>query len=103
MSWGTSPGKHHPEGPKANQTSTYTLDRSMGTDHGAANNVYVIGDRLKKPGMYNGTTDLSDLDAGDVRHKVDFRSIYAELLDHWLDTDHTAILRNTFEKTRLIS
>lgn len=76
---------------------------SMGTDHGAANNVYLIGDRLARPGVYNGPTELHQLDDGDVMYRIDFRQIYAELLDRWLDTDHSAILRSTFEQTALIS
>ena len=39
-----------------------------GTDHGAANNVFVIGNRLKTPGFYNDLVSLSDLDDnGDLK------------------------------------
>jgi len=33
-----------------------------GTDHGAANNVFVIGKNLKKPGLYNEAPNLLNLD-----------------------------------------
>ncbi|MEL6989309.1 MAG: DUF1501 domain-containing protein, partial [Bacteroidota bacterium] len=37
---------------------------SGGTDHGTANNVYVMGGDLKKPGIFNQGPDLKNLDNG---------------------------------------
>jgi uncharacterized protein (DUF1501 family) len=69
---------------------------SGGTDHGTANNVFIIGKNLKKKGFINQTPDLSKLDAGDLIHDVDFRSIYATILKNWLDTNGDAILNKKF-------
>jgi uncharacterized protein (DUF1501 family) len=64
-----------------------------GTDHGAANNLFLIGGRLKQPGMFNEAPDLLNLDEnGDLIYTVDFRSIYANILENWLDADPAKIL-----------
>ena len=69
-----------------------------GTDHGAANNLFVIGKNLKKPGLYNNSPDLTDLDKnGDLKYTIDFRSVYATLLDQWLDASHSKVLGSSFE------
>lgn len=65
---------------------------SNGTDHGTANNVYLIGNKLRTPGIFNESPNLLDLDAGDLKYSIDFRTIYASLLQQWLQTDSSAIL-----------
>ncbi len=72
---------------------------SNGTDHGTANNVFVIGGKLKKAGVYNEVPNLSKLDAnGDLIHTVDFRSVYATILNNWLMVNDTTILNGDFDK-----
>ena len=74
-----------------------------GTDHGAANNVFVIGEDLKTKGFYNDAPNLSKLDKnGDLIHTVDFRSIYATVLDQWLQVDDVSILNKSFSKLDFI-
>lgn len=75
---------------------------SGGTDHGKANNVFLIGNKLTKPGFYSPPTDLSRLDEGDVPFQTDFREIYASILDRWLGADDVAILRRKFSKPKLV-
>ena len=70
---------------------------SGGTDHGTANNLFVIGKNLKKKGFINGTPDLSKLDQGDLIHDVDFRSVYATILDKWLSTSSGSVLNAQFK------
>lgn len=67
---------------------------SNGTDHGTANQVFLIGNNLKKTGVYNNPPNLSDLDEGDLKFSVDFKNIYATLLKKWLNTDEQNILGN---------
>jgi uncharacterized protein (DUF1501 family) len=68
-----------------------------GTDHGAANNVFVMGKNLKKAGVYNNLASLSDLDGnGDLKYEIDFRTIYATILSKWLKADDTKILNSSF-------
>jgi uncharacterized protein (DUF1501 family) len=69
-----------------------------GTDHGTANNVYVIGGALKQKGILNPLSNLSDLENGDLKHQLDFRSIYATLLDNWIGFDQKIVLGRSFEK-----
>ncbi|RYY85846.1 MAG: DUF1501 domain-containing protein, partial [Chitinophagaceae bacterium] len=43
---------------------------SGGTDHGTANNMFLLSGGLKEKGILNELPNLSDLDEGDLRHKV---------------------------------
>ena len=65
---------------------------SGGTDHGTANNMFLLSGGLKQKGLINELPDLSDLDEGDLRHKVDFKAVYATILEKWLGADDEAIL-----------
>jgi uncharacterized protein (DUF1501 family) len=65
---------------------------SGGTDHGTANNMFIISGGLKQKGMLNPMPDLSDLSDGDLKYQVDFRDIYATVLNKWLSADDQAIL-----------
>lgn len=67
---------------------------SRGTDHGTANNVYFIGGKLKKAGIFNEAPNLGDLDKGDLIYSVDFRNIYATILKKWLNVNPNPILGN---------
>lgn len=69
---------------------------SKGTDHGTANNLFLMSGRLKKSGILNEGPDLSTLDKGDLIYKVDFRSVYATILDNWLESKHSNILNKQF-------
>lgn len=64
---------------------------SLGTDHGKACPMWVIGDGVKG-GLYGGSPDLTNLDSGDLRMTTDFRSVYATLLGGWLGADASAVL-----------
>lgn len=74
-----------------------------GTDHGAANNIFVIGKNLKKPGFYNEASNLLDLDNNqDIKYTVDFRSVYATILDRWLRVNDQNVLDKSFSKLDFI-
>ncbi|MEW6470536.1 MAG: DUF1501 domain-containing protein [Bacteroidota bacterium] len=75
---------------------------SNGTDHGTAGNMFLFGSKLKKAGVFNGSPDLDDLDEGDLKFKVDFRSVYATVLDKWLGVSDSKILNKDFSKLDLI-
>ncbi|HMU78102.1 MAG TPA: DUF1501 domain-containing protein, partial [Bacteroidia bacterium] len=68
---------------------------SRGTDHGTANVMMLFGGQLKKQGIYNDAPDLNDLDAGDLKYKVDFREVYATVLNKWLNVDNKLILADS--------
>jgi uncharacterized protein (DUF1501 family) len=70
---------------------------SGGTDHGTANNMFLIGGALKQKGIINPMPDLNDLDEGDLKYKIDFKTVYATVLKNWLDADDTAILGRRYD------
>ncbi|WP_426493280.1 DUF1501 domain-containing protein [Hymenobacter sp. 102] len=71
---------------------------SNGTDHGTANNVLLLGGGLKQKGILNAAPDLANLQDGDLRHQLDFRSLYATVLHDWLEADDTAVLGSRFAR-----
>ena len=75
---------------------------SNGTDHGTANNLYLMGGNLQKAGFYNAGPNLSDLDKGDLKYEIDFRKIYATILEDWLDADASSILTGGLGKLSLV-
>ncbi|MFY0653412.1 MAG: DUF1501 domain-containing protein [Cyclobacteriaceae bacterium] len=76
---------------------------SGGTDHGSGNVSYLIGSKLSRPGLFNPLPDLENLDKGDIKYNVDFRRIYATILEDWLSADSNRILGNRFDKLSLFS
>jgi uncharacterized protein (DUF1501 family) len=63
--------------PEANET---------GTDHGAGGIAWVMGSRAN-PGILSDYPSLTDFDAErNLKVTVDFRSVYASLLEQWLGT-----------------
>jgi len=75
---------------------------SGGTDHGTANNMFLIGGGLKEKGVLNEGPDLLHLKDGDLQYKVDFKSVYATLLGNWLGADDTAILKAKYEHLNFV-
>ncbi len=75
---------------------------SNGTDHGTANNILVYGGKLKKAGIYNNAPDLSTLDNGDLKYEIDFRDVYATLLDKWLNINNSQVLNKNFAGLQFI-
>ncbi len=71
---------------------------SNGTDHGTANNVFLLSGALRKPGLLNQPASLADLDQGDLRYQLDFRSLYASILTDWLGADDKLVLGPGVEK-----
>lgn len=75
----------------------------MGTDHGAANNLFVLTENLKKPGIYNDVADLNNLDHnGDLKYKIDFRQVYATILDKWINAKPEKVLGKKFDNLNFI-
>ena len=65
---------------------------SGGTDHGTANNMFLISGGLKNKGILNGMPDLSNLTDGDLNQQLDFKRVYATVLNKWLQADDYKIL-----------
>ena len=75
---------------------------SDGTDHGTASNMFFIGGGLKEKGLLNAMPDLADLNEGDLKHKVDFKSVYATVLNKWLGADDKMILGSFYDQLNFI-
>jgi len=70
---------------------------SGGTDHGTANNMFFVSAGLKQKGVLNEMPDLAQLNDGDLKHQVDFKQVYATVLNKWLATDDKKILGKQFD------
>ncbi|HEX3798478.1 MAG TPA: DUF1501 domain-containing protein [Verrucomicrobiae bacterium] len=68
-----------------------------GTDHGAAAPMFIVGEKVKA-GLLGKYPSLApgDLFEGDIKYNVDFRSVYAGLLESWLKTPSAPILGRQF-------
>ena len=75
---------------------------SGGTDHGTANNMFLVSGGLKQKGMINAMPDLNDLQEGDLKYKVDFKNVYATVLNKWLNADATKILGKQYDYMNFI-
>jgi uncharacterized protein (DUF1501 family) len=71
---------------------------SLGTDHGAANLMFVVGEKVKG-GHYGKVPSLTSLDEGDnLIFTTDFRRVYATMISGWLGFKDTAtVLNGNFE------
>jgi len=70
---------------------------SLGTDHGTANHMYVIGKPVRG-GHYGEPPSLTDLDAdGNLKFTTDFRRVYASVIEGWLQHDSKVLLGGDFK------
>jgi uncharacterized protein (DUF1501 family) len=76
---------------------------SGGTDHGAAAPLFVIGNQVRA-GLLGRYPSLApeDLYQGDIRYNVDFRNLYAGVLEEWLKTPSAPILGRQFEPLKVV-
>lgn len=75
---------------------------SQGTDHGTAGPVFLAGLPVRG-GFYGGEPSLTDLDNGDLKADVDFRSIYGEVLHRVLGADPEQVLGGTFPELGMLA
>jgi uncharacterized protein (DUF1501 family) len=70
---------------------------SRGTDHGSAEPMFVLGGKnIVKGGFYGQQPSLTDLDNGNLKSNVDFRSVYATIMQKWIGTNPEKIVGGTF-------
>jgi uncharacterized protein (DUF1501 family) len=74
---------------------------SAGTDHGTAAPVFVLGSPVKC-GLHGPYPNLRDLVDGDPKFAIDFRRVYATLLDGWLSCPSKKALGEKFEALPLL-
>jgi len=74
---------------------------SGGTDHGTAAPMFLIGANVRQ-GVLGDHPSLTDLDQGDLKFNVDFRSVYAGILSSWLRTDPAKVLGRVYKPANII-
>ncbi len=73
----------------------------LGTDHGTAGPVFLCGPHVRA-GLIGTSPSLVDLDQGDLKWSIDFRRIYASLLEDWLGLPSRDTLGGAFERLPLV-
>ena len=74
---------------------------SGGTDHGTAAPLYVVGDMVR-PGLLGDHPSLTKLNQGDLVFNVDFRSVYATILEDWMGAPAGRILGRDYRKANIL-
>lgn len=77
-------------------------NQSNGTDHGTANSHFFMGGKVKG-GLYGQVPQLQRLDGnGNLPFAVDFRSLYATVLDRWWSVDSKSVLGQKYATLDLL-
>jgi uncharacterized protein (DUF1501 family) len=75
-------------------------DNGSGTDHGAGGGAFLVGDTVKG-GLYGNYPSLDPSDWQDrenLKFNVDFRSVYATVLEQWLGLDSQPMVFGSYEQ-----
>ena len=75
---------------------------SRGTDHGEASPLFLIGGGVRG-GLYGAAPDLGATNMGNVRYTVDFRSVYATVLERWLGRPSAGVLDGQFAQLPVLA
>jgi uncharacterized protein (DUF1501 family) len=68
---------------------------SSGTDHGEASPLFMIGGGVKG-GIYGDNPVIGQEAYGNVKYTIDFRNVYATVLERWLNRPSQTILSGNF-------
>ncbi|MBI5396256.1 MAG: DUF1501 domain-containing protein [Verrucomicrobia bacterium] len=79
-----------------------TENGSDGCDHGAAGPVFLWG-RPVRGGLHGVMPGLTDLDGGDLKMTVDFRGVYATVLEGWMGVKPAHVLGREFPKLAVLA
>ena len=79
-------------------------DNGTGTDHGSGGVAFILGNQIKG-GHYNEypSLDPMKLIEGDLAFNNDFRGLYTDILEDWLEVEARPIVNGVFEKVRPFS
>ncbi len=79
-------------------------DNGSGTDHGTGGISFVIGDNVKG-GLYGEYPSLKEEaleDGGDLQHNVDFRGMYATVIEKWMGLEAVPVVGGNYEQLDLL-
>jgi uncharacterized protein (DUF1501 family) len=74
---------------------------SGGTDHGTAAPMFLFGPMVNA-GVLNPHPTMDNLDSGDLKYTVDFRTVYAGVLDDWMKADSKSVLERRYKAAPVI-
>jgi uncharacterized protein (DUF1501 family) len=69
---------------------------SKGTDHGSGAPMFLVGGAVKS-GIVGEHPSLTKLEDGNLIHAIDFRQVYAAVLDQWLGVDAKTVLGGEYK------
>ncbi|MCL0028572.1 DUF1501 domain-containing protein [Dehalococcoidia bacterium] len=75
-------------------------DNGSGTDHGSGGGAFIVGDSVSG-GLYSEYPSLEQSQwarGEDMPHTIDYRSIYATMLEQWLGVEAGPIVGGTYEQ-----
>jgi uncharacterized protein (DUF1501 family) len=72
-----------------------------GTDHGTAAPMLLVGGKVNA-GLVGKHPSLTDLDFGNLKFGIDFRQVYATILDKWLGVASKDVLGGSFENVAIL-
>ena len=78
-------------------------DNGSGTDHGSGGGAFVLGEHVKG-GLYAEYPSLAPddwLNGEDLRHTVDFRTVYSTMLEQWMGLEARPIVGGAYEQLPL--
>jgi hypothetical protein len=64
--------------------------------------MFLISRGLQQKGLINSLPDLTDLDDGDLKYKIDFKQVYATIPSKWLQADDKTILEKQYDHLSFI-
>ncbi len=73
---------------------------SQGTDHGSGAPMFLVGGKVNA-GVVGAHPNLEKLEEGNLVHAIDFRSVYATVLDQWLGVSSKEVLGKQFSPLKL--
>jgi hypothetical protein len=64
--------------------------------------MFFVSGELQQKGILNALPDLADLQEGDLKYKIDFKNVYATVLNKWLNADDRKILGSQYDYLNFI-
>jgi uncharacterized protein (DUF1501 family) len=80
---------------------TLSENGRRGTDHGAAAPVFLVGGRVRG-GLHGKHPSLTELDQDALKFQVDYRGLFATVLQRWLGLDARSVLGESYDMIDVI-
>jgi uncharacterized protein (DUF1501 family) len=74
---------------------------NRGTDHGEAAPMFLVGGGVRG-GLYGTHPSLDRLDRGDAMYTVDFRSVYATVIEKWFSRPAQSVIAGSFPRIAVL-